>query len=714
MISALLNRSHPYPQETLTSWMWRLTLENYLPSPSILLRYLHQKAVQTTPILQHQLLHMQTPALFQGFSELMYLSPSELYVHTLHIFAHALTHPGQANETIELSSGETVKLIPPRLHHDFYTRRFGWCPKCLAQARCVRLHWHIPFVTCCTTHHCWLLNHCPYCEKHITEADIVTGVCADCGFRLEEAEAVPVPEDDLLFILQRTVMSWLYGTQPPDLGFPQTTENVLLRVLLGLRYATQRAGNGWEFHHFPPHIPRPNLDILQHRLLTRFERGSLYTTAFRGVVDWPHGFYAFLDAYRTRPACKGRLGLRGQLGQIYVKWISRFWAHESFDFVQTAYNSYLLANFPATQIVSIQRAQIYPELVVQTDYLTLHHASAVFDIAPTTLHWLIAVGKLKAHNIPPYPNRIWLARDELEAVQLERKKAVPLAVVSRLLGVGKQRVYAMLQAGLLNLSTGFVANPDPGIGIELSTVHTFLSDLQQRVTIAQPDKVLKPVSLVKLCLHLATLGVNLPDVFQYILDGRLTAHHPRPDLLPLTDLWFLPETVTGIFSDIKEEHDWMGLVEVLAYLKVGRGLLQYFMDKGYLLPDKSFERKHFFRRAEVVALRERFVRTPLAKEILKFDETSIANLVANGLLHPVCGPGVNGYGHYMFERHEVLTWHDRYILRRDFALLTPHTGRLLRWLKKTGVVPLMKHPIIYLRAPVLEVLQQLKHSKWPA
>lgn len=276
MQAVLLNHPRPYLDETLTSWLWRLAQCNYIHSPALLLPHLQEMSSYTTPVMPHIMHGLHKPALFMALAEMTNTAVETIYQHTLHRFAHLLIPPTQEAVQLQVSSNTTLALLPNRLTKDFYTPRFAWCPACLGQARYVRLHWHIPLVTCCEIHHCWLLEACPTCQQ-LKETDILGGYCTSCHFRLDQAVSIPVPTGDGLLLMTSTVKSWLYKhTETLPVKVPDAPVAALLRVLQGLRYNVQRAGDSWDFHHIPPGIPIPALDILRQRYLSLFERGCLY------------------------------------------------------------------------------------------------------------------------------------------------------------------------------------------------------------------------------------------------------------------------------------------------------------------------------------------------------------------------------------------------------------------------------------------------------
>ncbi len=705
-LSPLLNRPRPYPDEALISWLWRLAGDNHLDSPSLLLRHIRETVCQTTPVMRQVMYGMREAAVLTALGEMTTTTAKTVYQHTLHRFAHVLTPPDQEVSPLQLSPDTILKLLPARLNRDLYTAHFGWCPVCLAEARYVRLHWHIPLVVCCEVHHCWLLDLCPVCQRPLNEADILTGHCAHCSFPLEQAATVPIAAEDLLMTLQSTLMSWLYGGALPPVELPNVPMAALLRVLHGLRYTAQRAGTTWDFYHIPSGIPVPDLDILKQRQLTLVERGCLYATAFRGLLDWPQGFFAFLDAYRQRPAERTLNGLQDAFGNLYRSWLMRFWQHPAFDFIQTAFNDYLVERMPVFHIIYTKRAQDYPELRERVAYLDMYSVVKMLNTSPTTLFRLADEGYLTLHRFAD-DDGIWLARSEVDQLRQRWRGGLLLKEVVQMLGLSKQRVREMLEANLLQEVFGSVGLHRLGTSIDQDSLNTFIQGLQD-VTTIQTDTTQTGISLVEVCLRHATLGVNLVQLLQCILEGKLSAYHPHESLLPLSALWFLPDDVADLFNLIKQENDWLTLRETQTYLGIGRQVLQYLVDAGVLCPDRVFGHKQFFRQTEVQALRDRYMTTSQAMELLAVSRNDIHAFVHHKLLTPLSGPGINGHGVYVFDRDDLKTWHDRYILYRELRTLTIRLGALLTLLQSRHIEPLMHRPRVYFREPVLAVLEQME------
>lgn len=658
----LLNHPPPYQDETLAGWVWRLTRCNYVESPSVLLDLLTTATKkQASPPRLKGLNALRNVAVIQGLGQLGGISLQEVYNHTVHHIAAHLLLPGQEAEVERVDSGRTLSFFPGRLSNNLYSPWINWCPYCLSTARYVRWKWQLPIVVNCDIHQCWLVEKCPGCGSRIREADIISGQCLTCDFPLTEAKPAMIPDDDLLWAMQSTFVKWLDG-QPDarQLGLPPVSVGTLLHILFGLRYAAQRAGNGWTFHHIPPGIPAPDLDIQKLRRLTLFERGCLYATAFRGLVDWPQGFFSYLDAYRHRPGQISATGLRREFGSIHSSWLARYWKHPAFDIIQTVYNDYLVAHVSACHIVGTRRAHDYPDLLQRIEHLNFSHAARYLGVSTPTLLRLVEEGHLPVHHFEPHDSG-WLSRRELDNLRQQWNDHLTIPVAANWLGIYPEVTWGLINEQLLRMvpasgGAKFVINY-----VYLDSLKELIHKLKKYTTI-RPDKQQIGVSLADVCIRNGSFGLGIPQILKRICAGSLPACHPRETLLPLSDLWFLPETVSDLSNVFKQERDWLNLTETQACLGVNRNVVGYFVDVDLLKPVQSFGPKQFYRRKDVLALRDRVLKTTQAAALLGLTPAHISQLVHRRILSPISGPGVNGFHFYLFDRRDLLACHRQYVL----------------------------------------------------
>lgn len=703
-MKTLLNHPQPYPEESLASWLWRLANANYLDSPSLLLRYLSQELAQPKPLMKQVLTNLKSPEWFHGLVTLTYTNATTIYKTTLHRFAHVLTSPGQEVVWMSLTTGEVFQLLPENINRGVYSARFSWCPHCLAETSYVRLHWYVPVLTCCTTHACWLLDICPQCGTRPTEANILTGCCEQCGFVFANARTVAVPETDWLFQQCATLMMWLYDAKLPQTVLPDVPVNALLRVLQGLRYCVQRAGESWHGHHVPPNIPVQNVNILKQRKLSIYERGCLYSTAFRALLNWPHGFYAFLDAYRQRPLQLEDSGLRLEFGSLHSSWLSRFWKASEFNWIQNAYNEYLVDKMPVYQIVYSRRVQDYPELLEQIAYLDLCRTGKYLNISTYSVHRLADARYLTAHHFEGDTDSVWFAKSELDDLKQKWQQYVPFLHVVQQLGLSKRLVRELTEAQLLKVVPSMSTSKWRRIYFYPDSLQNLIQCLRP-YTVIQKSEESDHLLLRDVCIRHGSVKLNLVHLLSRILAGRLRAYHTDETLLPLGDMWFMRQAVEDLSDQIKDEQDWMNKGDVQAYMGIGYRGLQQLLASKYLVPQDGDGNKQFFARQDVEVVHKRVIFMHEMRQLLNIPYVSISRLMQAGSISPLSIESNMPRHCYMFDRIAFNLWHQQYILLPEIEKLASELEIVAVSHRLQSLKFAVEFPKTYLREEVIQVLK---------
>jgi hypothetical protein len=113
---------------------------------------------------------------------------------------------------------------------------------------------------------------------------------------------------------------------------PDQPPAVLFQVWLGLQQVIGRTmRQDWPYYHNPTSILL-QAEIAKPKISSApYSRYCLYVTACKGLLSWPYGFYAFIQAYtlteyraRLSPSHKTSI-LHAELGEFYTVWIARHW-----------------------------------------------------------------------------------------------------------------------------------------------------------------------------------------------------------------------------------------------------------------------------------------------------------------------------------------------------------------------------------------------------
>ncbi len=226
--------------------------------------------------------------------------------------------------------------------------------------------------------------------------------CRKCKGNLAETEVLPLGNDAGL-AFQRIIQSWLMdNTTPSDatLRLLQEQPRVLYRVLDGLQWAIRMlAFAEWPYLHRIYGDPR--ITILPtskgQNTITSYESYRLYTTAFRGMMNWPEGFYEFLQAYRTQLQLNNPLngGPKADLGNLYSQWLQDYWQHPAFECVHKAFEHYFIATYSLSSAVArTNLCQGNLGITEQLSGVSISEAARLLGTTPKMIDILLRTGRL--------------------------------------------------------------------------------------------------------------------------------------------------------------------------------------------------------------------------------------------------------------------------------------------------------------------------------
>jgi hypothetical protein len=307
------------------------------------------------------------PETYQVLSELTRVEGDHLYAACVHRFAAVLTPPTHLPQFLTLPSGKTVLFLPNVLvdAQMWSEANIQFCPLCLQQATYHRIDW-LPLASAiCLRHQCFLVRGCPACAAHIPLQALIKARCPQCQFDLIQSPLKLVSGDALGLFSQTILRVWLgLGSLPeakPLFSLPDHSPTILYRLVDTLRWVMMRLDPHWDYLYRPlSTVDLPLSSCFSKQDITPAQSYLLYATAFKVLLDWPHSFFDFLDAYRLHLGHSGHGSIQQDFDYLYLACIQRLWRHPAFDFVQDAFNQYLLANYPSETLVRLHRLRHNP------------------------------------------------------------------------------------------------------------------------------------------------------------------------------------------------------------------------------------------------------------------------------------------------------------------------------------------------------------------
>lgn len=319
---------------------------------------------------------------------------SEIHTSSAHFFAEVLTPPDSAIDCLNidnrafplLSQAYAAKQLRP-LHASQF------CPKCLKESAHHRLIWMPIAVSACLQHGCLLVNHCPTCQSNITIQSIVEAQCSKCYTHLSLAESVVLYGDEWGVFSQYLIQAWLTQkavTHPAIAPLLEKTSRILYRVVDGLQWTARiLARTNWPYLHYSTKMSQLNKKQFQHKAVgstTPYESYCLYATACKAIVNWPNGFYDFLEAYsaQIKKTAPSGGGPKADLGNLYVQWLQEYWQHPAFRFVHKAFEDYFIHHYTLSSAVIrtnvCRRDASIPE---QFEHISIAEAARLLGTTPS-------------------------------------------------------------------------------------------------------------------------------------------------------------------------------------------------------------------------------------------------------------------------------------------------------------------------------------------
>ncbi len=597
----LLRRSPLRPGESLPSLVGRLARLNYYDPPRILERLiLGNNRVRVGRLSQ--------VSMFKKMAALTGIAPRELYAATAHRFDQTITSPGDHFKSLELPGGETVPLLAPGTANKHLRPESAaqFCPDCLKASAYHRAAWMPVAAAACLKHKRLLSARCPGCQEAVSIYTVVETRCDRCDADLTVLDpwlTDSIESDAFGLLSQHVIQAWLGIVSMPDsaqsCSLPNQSPAVLYQLLDWLRQSITADIKGawslsilsaslgadeawvrWKYLHriygngnwLPvllrePRAPKRNPHS-SPELLTPTASYCFSATAFKGIVDWPKGFHAFLQVYRLRNDVEIEDRLRSDFDFLYSELSKRHWRGTRFEFVRDAFNQYVAAHYaiPPSMTHSEERSSHRKGDLVSGQYAnttTITEAARLLNLTRKSIKRLIEVGLLFQYEFPvlrPERSRYKFLR-QAEVMNLCDKwsEAVPLEDAARWMGLSEDEVVDLFEVGLLAAERG----PDVEDGGEFwmfskQAIEECLNKIERRLY----DNPYNKVNLTVAEEMLSDAGLDAAAILKCVADGDLRAYHHWRQPLDLGALVFRESDIRKYVKAVQTEKD-ESLVETL-------------------------------------------------------------------------------------------------------------------------------------------------------
>lgn len=658
----LLRRSPLLPGESLESLLERLAVLNYYDPPGML----HRFCIGLTR--GDRVPDSRVGQTYEQLAALTLVEPRDLYQATVHSFAPFLALPGTSQgRSTTLPGGEEVSILSEMTIRQYVWlgQRACFCPECLREAAYHRLAWMLVPAAVCLRHKCLLVARCPKCLELLSVRSVVHTRCVRCEADLLQASPLSVADDAFGLFTQRVIQAWLGLVPTPSSPWPHSlpdqSPQVLLRVIEGLRLNLPKAGDEWDHLHrvavdpVAPSQPPVEQPLVTTKKMLPVQAYCMFATAFKGIVDWPDGFYEFLDAMRFRDGVRSAHSMYSALGALYSRWIEDYWKHPTYGFVQEAFDRYLAETYAFLPgAARLKRCQDNPDLGDRSQYVDLHTAARLLGVTTGTLARLVQLGRLTFHEAQERPSskrryRFFLRTDIL-ALHEKWRDSMSLTETADRLGVSEEVVVAMVEEGLLKAERG----PSTGDGVQWLFSGAVVEECV--IQIAAERRYKSAAGLIDLTTAakmLAVVGLNAAGVLRLVAERKLRGYWLSGCIENPGSLLFLPGSVELCVEAIRRKNGWVCRKDVAQRMRVKVCVVSRWVASGLLKRIAVCGSAHHFDGSEVKRFAADHVFSEEAAEMLDVGVLVVQKWARNGRLHPVAGPGVDECHRYLFRREEI-------------------------------------------------------------
>ena len=518
----LLRSGKLLPRESLSSFLVRLAQLNYYEPVTIMSRLCLES------IEQDRLDWPSRGETYDRLFDLTWIDPYALHDATGHCFARVLTPPDVEISYLKTPGGTKLSVLPKKIVRKLLRPAVAaqFCPTCLRKALYHRVSWMPVAVAVCTTHKQRLVDQCPNCQAKVPIRAIVEdGHCRRCGADLTKVQSSRIVSDPLGLDSQRFIQWWLgIGRKPVDPAryglLPQFDPRRLLYLVEGLVDSIRLLGSDWHYMHQPDtKLPMKPFDRVTGKP-TPDQSYRLYATAFKALVDWPHGFYEFLRSYASRDSRSARTGVLEDMGRLYSRWLDDGWKSPAFSFIHSAFTRHLVNTYVTSSSTPRQPScRGVSGLPQPATFVSPVRAARLLEVSVSTIKRLADAGFLVKYTVEHgEPHRYgFVRRDEVLTLRLAWKKGISLGEAARWLGLTQTVVVDLVRVGLLT------AEGDPNM--DRSSQWMFGKQCLDRCYCRVTTKVRNPgrefSSLPEAARALSVRGLRVADILKLVADGDL-------------------------------------------------------------------------------------------------------------------------------------------------------------------------------------------------
>lgn len=544
------------------------------------------------------------------------INNNELDEVSIELLAELTNHSNQ--ELLQMSALPYVRQWGSSFYNSWVLKnRVKYCPKCTKEKLFHKKIWSLHFITICLDHGMLLVDYCSRCNSSISMSSLMAGRCK-CGFCFEDCFNKEMEKGSIYYSSQEDLQNRLLNKKVNFL------DDLSLNEYFHLIQSSCHLLEGLESF-----IGEKNTVI--EAFLNQKDRhhdnkkySMLLSNIFWMYEKFPHNFRAVLDSFNKKP---------NKLKYEQKQQFEKLFNIHKFKQVKEAYYNYWLEQ--ADNGVIRNDFSIFKKdksILREREYLSKEEVKTQWGINYQQIEKLfkgnhvlmkeIVRGKQKRYKIEK--------KSLKNSVQLQ-KKYISRKDAAEILGIQRDSVPKLIQAGLLNLKQ----SPTKQYLLDRREVDNLLFSCRGKYIKNTPLGISFYDALIKFSVN----GLSIVKLLGFVKARKL---NPITNIVngKLSDCYFDEQELINCMKVLRKEkqvEQGYYLTDVIKILNIGERVMRKYMDLGILVPQKintmKDGRKHyFFNEQDVKQFRSIYLTVEQASKRFQVSQRKIRTWIFEGRL----------------------------------------------------------------------------------
>lgn len=591
-MKALNNRIPIEPEESLVSYLFRLSKANYFESPIVIGELLDINSWEISLNIFDERTCKKISVLSRNIYE-------DIYSKSYH--------------SIIKNLNENQRKMW------FLQNKIKYCPKCLSEKRIHKFLWGFKPVSVCTKHFAVLSNTCQKCNKKIQISSLIKGTCGHCHSHLDRVKPIVLKADDILYTAQLNFQKLLMGDNIEVFGELSKIEvmaifNAFFRLFDGFESLLQ------------------NREILKgHRILTHARNELEYAVSFANAywmltVNYPENFYYALDVFYKSDSPRKKYRRKQFTNFLSI--------NEEFAFIKETFEKFKEIQIINGQVPrNLETFDSVTACKLKKIYFNKKEIFRSFDISTGEIDKMCEKNILKP-KIVKIDNHTNYYFEKLETEKIikkfleEKKDLITKKEAAKILNIHVGAITHLIEKGLLQQKVGTVEKQYAFISRK--SVVSLINDLVRKVIIIEKKDNYNLIIFEKCLDKYVTNGLHISKILHWAISGQIKFYSMTKEI-NINNLYFDDAALKNQLKKEDIETNGYTLGDVSRILGFTERTLHKMINAKIILPvrttlNKKGIRVYFFDKSKIEQFKETFLTVTEASEKYGVNYSTLNNL----------------------------------------------------------------------------------------